>query len=198
MLLAVIAPEIIVAWAVIQWLVARRIAFSASGFACLLGNLVSNVPYVKEHKRSKTHGWEGLCNIMMVTDPSRFLLPRLRKGDIAKYAMTKDAIKDRSKGDLLSKGLAVLQTAWFILQCIVRKIQGLAVTELEIITLGFVALNFAMYTLWWNKPLDVRVPYVVCDESGEIEEGEDMEPEDIGWDVVKHAVVSGALVQSGI
>jgi len=29
-------------------------------------------------------------------------------------------IKDRSKGDFLSKGTAIFQTTWFILQCVAR------------------------------------------------------------------------------
>ena len=34
--------------------------------------------------------------------------------------ITEDDILDRSKGDALSKGLVILQTSWFILQCIAR------------------------------------------------------------------------------
>ncbi|KAK7016215.1 hypothetical protein VNI00_018955 [Paramarasmius palmivorus] len=36
--------------------------------------------------------------------------------------------------------------------------EGLAITELEIITVGFAVLNFGTYFLWWNKPLRVRYP----------------------------------------
>lgn len=70
--------------------------------------------------------------------------------------ITEDDIRDRSKGDALSKGLVILQTSWFILQCIARWSQHLSVTELELVTLAFAALNGVMYYLWWNKPLDVR------------------------------------------
>lgn len=69
--------------------------------------------------------------------------------------ITEDDIQDRSKGDALSKGLVILQTSWFILQCIARWNQHLSVTELELVTLAFAALNGVMYFLWWNKPLDV-------------------------------------------
>jgi hypothetical protein len=70
--------------------------------------------------------------------------------------ITEDDIRDRSKGDAFSKGLVILQTSWFILQCIARWSQHLSLTELELVTLAFAAFNGVMYYLWWNKPLDVR------------------------------------------
>ena len=82
----------------------------------------------------------------------------LSKGAIS---VTKEEIEDRSKGDILSKGIILVQTGWFILQLLARAIQRLPITELEIVTLGFAILNFVTYGLWWNKPLDVRCPLVV-------------------------------------
>lgn len=73
-------------------------------------------------------------------------------------SITKEEIKDRGRGDMLSKGLVVIQTGWFILQCIARRVQHLPITELELVTLAFAALNFVTYGLWWNKPLDVQCP----------------------------------------
>jgi len=64
-------------------------------------------------------------------------------------------IQDRSKGDGLSKALVVLQTTWFISQCISRKVQGLTITEIELVTVAFAFLNGIMYFLWWSKPVDV-------------------------------------------
>ena len=84
-----------------------------------------------------------------------------RKGDIDFPDITEREIQDRSKGDALSKGLVVIQTSWFILQCIARRIERLPITELELVTLAFAALNFITYTLWWNKPLDVQCPFRV-------------------------------------
>ena len=58
------------------------------------------------------------------------------------FPLIKEAeIEDRSKADSLAKGIAVLQTTWFIAQCISRKVQGLITTEVELITLAFAALN---------------------------------------------------------
>ena len=81
-----------------------------------------------------------------------------RKGDIDFPDITEREIHDRSKGDALSKGLVLIQTSWFILQCIARRIERLPITELELVTLAFAALNFITYTLWWNKPLNVQCP----------------------------------------
>ena len=67
-------------------------------------------------------------------------------------------IKDRSKGDILSKLIAILQTTWFILQCIARGQQKLTLTELELVTLALASLNAITYAFWWHKPLGVQVP----------------------------------------
>jgi hypothetical protein len=69
---------------------------------------------------------------------------------------TAEEIRDRSKGDSLSKAFVVGQTGWFVAQCLSRCMSGLAITELELVTLSFAALNGIIYFLWWNKPLDVR------------------------------------------
>jgi hypothetical protein len=84
-----------------------------------------------------------------------------RDGEIDFPCITENEIRDRSKGDVLSKGLVVIQTGWFILQCIARRIEHLPLTELELVTLAFAALNFVTYGLWWNKPLNVQCPFRV-------------------------------------
>ena len=67
-------------------------------------------------------------------------------------------IEDRSKGDALWKTIAILQTTWFILQCIARGQQQLALTELELVTLALASLNAATFAIWWHKPLGVQEP----------------------------------------
>ena len=95
----------------------------------------------------------------------------LRKGKIGFPTITEEEIKDRSKADGLAKGIAVLQTTWFIAQCLSRPAQGLIITEIELITLAIAALNGILYFLWWNKPLDVKccVPVLLL-------HGEDCKP----------------------
>jgi hypothetical protein len=93
--------------------------------------------------------------------PIRVLLPE----QLESYSLTgngnfprisKAEIEDKSKGDAISKSAVILQTGWFVTQCIARGVQGLPITELELVTVAFAALNFIIYLLWWNKPLHVQ------------------------------------------
>jgi hypothetical protein len=70
--------------------------------------------------------------------------------------ISKAEIEDKSKGDAISKGVVILQTGWFVTQCIARGVQGLPITELELVTVAFAALNFMIFLLWWDKPLNVQ------------------------------------------
>ena len=80
----------------------------------------------------------------------------LTKGEIAVPLVKEEVIKDRSRGDGLSKALVIVQTTWFITQCIARGAEGLVITQLELITVAFAILNGTMYYLWWDKPLNVQ------------------------------------------
>lgn len=67
------------------------------------------------------------------------------------------SLQDRSKGDAISKGLAMLQAVWFLLSCISSGANHLVLTELEISTLAFTMVSFVLYVLWWDKPQSVAV-----------------------------------------
>src|SRR6266540_5482069 len=67
-------------------------------------------------------------------------------------------IHDKARGDFLSKAIVILQSLWFIIQCVARGKQGLALTELELVTLALASLNGVMYYFWWDKPLGVKEP----------------------------------------
>jgi len=72
--------------------------------------------------------------------------------------ITAAEICDKARGDFLSKAILILQTLWFIVQCIARGKQGLALTELELVTLALASLNGVMYFFWWDKPLGANEP----------------------------------------
>ncbi|KAJ6577724.1 hypothetical protein B0H19DRAFT_1062310 [Mycena capillaripes] len=63
-----------------------------------------------------------------------------------------------SKGDALSKAVALLQSCWFIIQCVARGMQHLPLTELEVATLAFAGVNIVTWILWFRKPLAVQFP----------------------------------------
>lgn len=65
-------------------------------------------------------------------------------------------VRDKSKADGLAKLVVVLQAGWMIIQGIGRVAQNLPVTLLEINTVGHVICTFALYMLWWRKPLDIK------------------------------------------
>ena len=86
--------------------------------------------------------------------------------DIYSFTMpTKAEIKDKGKSDWLAKSLVLLQTSWFVMQCIARAVEHLPVTHLEIVTLAYAAMSFAIYIFWWNKPLNVNRPVRVFRKS---------------------------------
>ena len=79
--------------------------------------------------------------------------------DFSSFSVPTEAeIKDKDKSDWFTKPLVLLQTSWFVMQCIARAIKQLPVTHLEIVTLAYAAMNFAIYVFWWNKPLNVDRP----------------------------------------
>jgi len=75
--------------------------------------------------------------------------------------ITEAEIEDRSKGDALSKGIAILQLLWFVVQLVARYPQKLPTTLLEIDTLAVAALSCISYCMWWKKPKDVGLPHLV-------------------------------------
>lgn len=88
-----------------------------------------------------------------------------------------DDIWDKSKGDAFTKGFALLQTGWFLIQTLARLMSGIGITHLEVTTLAYATLNGVVYWFWWNKPLDIQCP-IVIDLDGRLikDSGESREP----------------------
>jgi len=82
----------------------------------------------------------------------------LSPGTLAYFAPTEREIKDRGKADVVAKILALLQTSWFVAQCIARGVKQLPLTELEVVTLAYATMNVFIYYFWWDKPKDVGCP----------------------------------------
>ncbi|KAJ7711184.1 hypothetical protein B0H16DRAFT_1745356 [Mycena metata] len=146
MLVTIIAPEVIVTFAARQLVSALQFNVSKThGFFCTMGGFVSK---------------EG--------DPVS------RDEEITVYMSAIQAVKeadilDKSKGDALSKGIALAQALWFVTQCVARAFQHLPITELEVATLAFAVISTFIRLLWWWKPLDVQQPIIVVRHNIELD-----------------------------
>ncbi|KAG1870354.1 hypothetical protein C8R48DRAFT_549141, partial [Suillus tomentosus] len=162
-IMALIAPELIVTWAMRQWFSADQVTrqFKELGYPSV------------HFTWTQTHSFFVLMGGFMLyvkgkphRTPSRTLQPDhililIRQRCIDIPILTADQIHDRSKGNTISKGLVILQVAWFVMQLITRAIYRLETTQLEVGTLAFAVLNFLTYAAWWDKPLNVQCPHPV-------------------------------------
>ncbi|KAJ4289316.1 hypothetical protein N0V88_007067 [Collariella sp. IMI 366227] len=67
----------------------------------------------------------------------------------------KSLIMDRSKADTIQKALVLIQVSWMAIQCIARKIEGLPMTLLELHVMVHVVCAFVI------NPLDLRSPELI-------------------------------------
>jgi hypothetical protein len=73
-------------------------------------------------------------------------------------SVSEEAIQDQSKGDAVIKLTAMFQAFYLVLQLIVRRIEGLPSSLLEIMVVAFSACAFITYLLFFPKPQGVKVP----------------------------------------
>ncbi|KAF9566499.1 hypothetical protein CPC08DRAFT_614544, partial [Agrocybe pediades] len=144
---AIITPELIIFWAMRQRYGARKLErlFDASrlnGRAPTVSFKFLQMGGLMLHDKGRAKqvlGWETLMHYYQA-------------GRIDLSSATEASINDHSKADGLAKGLALLQTFWFIVQCIARfSDKSLVLTELELATAALAVLSLIMYLLWWNK-----------------------------------------------
>ena len=198
---ALLVPEYVLAWAIRQFLKARKIAKGKIEL-CIkyLSIAIILSKSLLERRWSKTHGFLIVMGGFHLFEhhpvqtsnndefklhdddiPLRPLAARDLYDDYSTYSYhqsikadidftsftvpTEEEIKDKGKSDWLAKSLVLLQTSWFVTQCIARAIEHLPVTHLEIVTLAYAAMNFVIYIFWWNKPLNVNRPVRVFRKS---------------------------------
>ncbi|KDR66099.1 hypothetical protein GALMADRAFT_81262 [Galerina marginata CBS 339.88] len=149
MFVALVAPELVILWAMREWNAARIMMkrFKFEGWTKTHAYFIhmGGFMWYNQHRRRP---WE----VLHFDDLERYI----EEGKIKLPTISEKDIQDRSKSDTLTKAIALGQTTWFFIQTIARHAQGLAVTELELVTAALAVLNAIIYFLWWNKPLDVR------------------------------------------
>jgi hypothetical protein len=115
-------------------------------------------------KWTKTHGFFiQMGGLMLYKNglPVQVLTYRnlkilIKQGHVDIPTITERTINDKSKSDYLSKGFVVVQTTWFVVQCIARWAKSLPLAELEVVTLAFAILNAITYAIWFDKPQNVQ------------------------------------------
>lgn len=103
--------------------------------------------------------------------------------------ITEEEILDRSKGDGLSRMIAIVQTLWFIIQFSLRRQQGLIVTEIEWLTLALASVNCGYMFYWWSKPIGINCSMPVSlKHSTLVQQAERLssEGQSIGWTSCNH------------
>ncbi|KAF8651838.1 hypothetical protein AX16_004638 [Volvariella volvacea WC 439] len=187
---ALMAPELVVVWAMRQRIVASKVEKNYHA-----------------HQWTKTHGFFIQMGGFILEDQDTFKVVTIDENGLACITrntgedpqpftgvlpvISEEELHDKSKGDWFTKLLAVVQTTWFILRCVARRVEGLTLTELELITLAFAVLNIFTYTLWWSKPMNAGYP-IYFKMSGERSYGPSFNSER-GWGSLEvyHAIGSG-------
>ncbi|KAJ2913886.1 hypothetical protein MD484_g6548, partial [Candolleomyces efflorescens] len=175
---ALIMPEVVMMHACNQWFGAREIAKKMEhGWTIVEGHFLQMGGFLLHHNGEYEYPYLGIrefhegsppfCPIVNSSmSPSRVIQTKIQRAGYEKLRIihefiVKEEIQDKSKSDGLAKLVVLVQTAWFTGQCLARAIQKLAITELEVVTLAYTALNGVMYFFWWYKPLDVQFPFVI-------------------------------------
>ncbi|KAK0230077.1 hypothetical protein IW262DRAFT_1452980 [Armillaria fumosa] len=189
MIIAILAPEIIVGWAATQFTVAWRVRHGekisiasvkrawgektdrskptlAHGFFLSTGGFyyTQMTPSVRKDLSDRTRNPDILLlsNCCWDNEDIRGVVVNVEtlksEPSLAKTlaAISVETIEDKSKGDAFSKTISILQISWFIVKSILRTVQHLPLTLLEMATLGFASLSIITYFLWWHKPLNVQ------------------------------------------
>ncbi|KAF9008085.1 hypothetical protein BDQ17DRAFT_1539777 [Cyathus striatus] len=145
----IIAPELVFAYAVRQFIGAKYIFNKYKAFD---RKWTMKHAYFLQMGGFYTHSQDK--HRVISQDRLDNLLKENRKFPDIKEA----EIQDKSKADGPTKILLITQTLWFVIQCIGRYIQGYALAPLEVTTLAVTTCTFMLSIIWWHKPFDVRHP----------------------------------------
>ncbi|KAF8865198.1 hypothetical protein BDZ45DRAFT_668641 [Acephala macrosclerotiorum] len=83
--------------------------------------------------------------------------------------LKKSDIDDRNKQNALVRAFSIAQILWFLVSCIARACQRLAVTTLELTTIGFIATTICVSMFWFHKPADVETQQTIEIEASVLE-----------------------------
>jgi hypothetical protein len=70
-------------------------------------------------------------------------------------------IDDRNKQNALVRVFTIAQILWFLISCIARGCQRLAMTTLELTTVGFIVTTIGVSIFWFDKPADIETQKMI-------------------------------------
>ena len=152
LILALLAPELVMLFACGQWASAQRsvVEMQASGY----------------HDWTMVHAFYADMGGFLLESQDSQAFPITAKqvhylivqGFLKMPKITKEEIWDKSKADLFAKSVACFQVAWLVTQVVSRGIQRLPITLLELSTVALVTCTGATLYFWFFKPLNVGTP----------------------------------------
>ncbi|KAJ3957093.1 hypothetical protein N0V92_006332 [Colletotrichum tropicale] len=175
-LYGIFAPEIVVATAAAQYIIARWLKREIEKDAAHRGDADG----LSRHKWDMTQCFYAVMGGFVVDRPAcgeesggeRVTLTpegiRLLSFLGKLPEIHESQIQDKSKADWMAKSLVCIQAGWMVAQVVGRVIEQLPVSLLEINTCGHVACAVLLYLLWWSKPLDVLDPTIVGEGLGDV------------------------------
>lgn len=149
--MGLIGPEFVFQLALGQWVSARRsvAAFKESGYpdwTMRHAFLADMGGFVFHHPASEDFPLTAKQVHYLVTQGYV---------EYAAVGLDRKFIDDRNKGDATARFITVCQMLWFSVNCFGRVAQGLAITTIELTTLGFIVCTLGTYFFWARKPMDV-------------------------------------------
>jgi len=158
LLIAAIAPEMLVFIAFCEWFQARQ-AMQApetlpTGWTMMHQHYADMGGYCLQWRTP-----EGAkCGFLSSEQIAVFI----RLNDLSpSVLLSKHEIEDKGKADWFVKAAAILQALWLVLQCVARAAQGLAVSTLEMSTLAYIPCAIVIFYFWGSKPYDVQTPTIL-------------------------------------
>lgn len=188
LVLAAMAPELILAIAVREWLDARMVASGlrqfesereinaqsnpvigdrsiVTGFYVVMGGL--QVRYGK----AKNEFDFGFGSASDPDHPEAVMEGYLNIADFKDHLhlskinlstlISESVIQDKGKADNLIKCMLSFQVLWLTIQCICRAAQQLTITPLELSVLAYVPFMLLTLAFWWRKPYQIKTPTLV-------------------------------------
>lgn len=150
MLGAVLAPEFILTCSLEDFIRARnylRVLVQYGGSEWTMAH--AHFAMDDGFKISYTDGRSDVCSL-------KDIIGFMEKGEISHPPISREELLSRSDSNWLLKLIALLQILWFALQCLLRVIQHMQVTPLELLVIAFVFCSMFTYIFSWSKPQNVE------------------------------------------